>query len=61
VIGLAGSDDKCAWLQSLGFDAAINYKGKSQAELAKAIGAVRGPSLSLSVSVYYIAQRSTCF
>lgn len=26
VVGLAGTDDKCAWLESLGFDAAINYK-----------------------------------
>ena len=27
VVGIAGSDDKCAWLTSdLGFDAAINYK-----------------------------------
>lgn len=27
VVGMAGSDDKCAWLQNeLGFDAAINYK-----------------------------------
>jgi NADPH-dependent curcumin reductase CurA len=28
VIGIAGSDEKCAWLvDELGFDAAINYKG----------------------------------
>jgi NADPH-dependent curcumin reductase len=27
VVGIAGSDDKCAWLTgSLGFDAAVNYK-----------------------------------
>ncbi|KAI1082509.1 hypothetical protein F5B20DRAFT_505469 [Whalleya microplaca] len=27
VVGIAGSDDKCAWLtQELGFDAALNYK-----------------------------------
>lgn len=26
VIGLAGSDDKCEWIKSLGFDHAINYK-----------------------------------
>jgi len=26
VIGLAGSDEKCQWLKSLGFDHAINYK-----------------------------------
>jgi len=26
VVGIAGSDDKCAWLSELGFDATINYK-----------------------------------
>lgn len=26
VVGLAGNDDKCAWLKELGFDHAINYK-----------------------------------
>jgi NADPH-dependent curcumin reductase len=26
VVGLTGSDEKCAWLQELGFDGAINYK-----------------------------------
>ena len=26
VVGLAGSEDKCAWLKELGFDEAINYK-----------------------------------
>ena len=30
VIGIAGSDEKCQWLENeLGFDAAINYKTKS--------------------------------
>ncbi|KAI0878209.1 hypothetical protein GGS24DRAFT_13224 [Hypoxylon argillaceum] len=30
VVGIAGSDDKCAWLTSeLGFDAALNYKSAS--------------------------------
>merc|ERR1719312_186061 len=26
VIGFAGDDDKCAWLKSIGYDEAINYK-----------------------------------
>lgn len=26
VVGIAGSDDKCAWLKELGFDVALNYK-----------------------------------
>ncbi len=30
VVGIAGSDEKCAWLtDELGFDAAVNYKGGS--------------------------------
>src|SRR5690606_26522716 len=29
VIGIAGSDDKCAWLTEIGFDAAINYKSEN--------------------------------
>ncbi|KAF2435005.1 NAD(P)-binding protein [Tothia fuscella] len=33
VLGLAGSDDKCAWLKNeLGFDAALNYKDKNFAK-----------------------------
>jgi hypothetical protein len=37
VVGIAGSDDKCAWLtQELGFDAAINYK---HADWQKQLGA----------------------
>jgi len=37
VIGLAGTDDKCAWLTgALGFDGAVNYK---TAELARALRA----------------------
>ena len=26
VVGIAGSDDKCAWLKDIGFDEALNYK-----------------------------------
>jgi len=26
VVGIAGSDDKCAWLKEIGFDETINYK-----------------------------------
>lgn len=38
VIGFAGSDEKCKWLvDDLGFDKAINYKGKDiESELRKA-------------------------
>lgn len=33
VVGIAGSDDKCAWItRELGFDAAINYKKESVRE-----------------------------
>ena len=40
VVGLAGTEEKCKWLESLGFDVAINYKDKSTAELHKAIAEV---------------------
>merc|ERR1711973_676331 len=32
VIGYAGSDEKCSWLKSLGFDFAFNYKKVSVPE-----------------------------
>lgn len=36
VIGFAGSDEKCRWLENeLGFDKAINYKADNVAELLK--------------------------
>lgn len=36
VVGIAGSDDKCKWLtESLGFDAAINYKKEDLHEAFK--------------------------
>lgn len=35
VVGLAGTDDKCAWLESMGFDAAVNYR--SAEDLRKAV------------------------
>lgn len=36
VIGIAGSDDKCAWLtKEMGFDHAINYKTEAVAEVLK--------------------------
>jgi NADPH-dependent curcumin reductase CurA len=42
VIGIAGSDDKCAWLiETLGIDTAINYKTQDvAAELAKVEGGI---------------------
>jgi NADPH-dependent curcumin reductase CurA len=36
VIGLAGSDDKCRWVESLGADLCINYKKDWRTELKKA-------------------------
>merc|ERR1712227_1025195 len=37
VVGFAGSDDKCSWLKSIGFDHAFNYKKTDVTEsLAKA-------------------------
>lgn len=36
VIGIAGSDDKCAWLtEEMGFDHAINYKTEAVADVLK--------------------------
>lgn len=35
VIGYAGSEDKCSWLKSIGFDFAFNYKNVSVAESLK--------------------------
>lgn len=32
VVGLTGTDEKCAWIKELGFDAAINYKSENVAE-----------------------------
>ena len=29
VIGIAGSDDKCRWVESLGADKCLNYKSKT--------------------------------
>jgi hypothetical protein len=38
LVGIAGSDEKCAWLvKELGFDAAINYKTHKGNLLAKAL------------------------
>jgi prostaglandin reductase 1 len=35
VIGFAGSDDKCRWLEELGFDKAINYKNENYVQQLK--------------------------
>merc|ERR1719466_708787 len=35
VVGFAGSDEKCAWLRSIGFDHAFNYKKSDVAESLK--------------------------
>lgn len=34
-VGLAGSDEKCAWLKELGYDAAINYRTENVAAALK--------------------------
>ena len=48
VVGMAGSDDKCRWLQQeLGFDAVINYKTCSDYQ-----GAIRG-ACPQGVDVYF--------
>ena len=49
VIGIAGSDDKCKWVQSLGADLCLNYKNPSFAdELVKAT-----PGPDNFANVYY--------
>lgn len=48
VIGIAGGADKCARLtRDYGFDIAIDYRGKSMAELAAAIGAAAPGGVNL--------------
>lgn len=42
VIGFAGSDDKCKWLKSLGFDGAINYKTCADIDAALKEAAPKG-------------------
>jgi NADPH-dependent curcumin reductase len=34
-VGIAGSDEKCAWLKDLGYDAAINYRTENVAAALK--------------------------
>ena len=29
MVGIAGSDEKCAWLKTIGADDAVNYKSKT--------------------------------
>lgn len=41
VIGITGSDEKCNWIKSLGFDHAINYK-TANLHMALAEAAPRG-------------------
>ena len=46
VVGIAGSDEKCAWLtETAGFDTAINYK--SEPDLDAAIGAAMPDGIDL--------------
>ncbi|EDS39827.1 NADP-dependent leukotriene B4 12-hydroxydehydrogenase [Culex quinquefasciatus] len=46
VIGIAGTDEKCAWLRELGFDHAINYKTAD-------IGAELGVAAPEGVDCYF--------
>lgn len=32
VVGIAGSQEKCEWLKTIGADAAVNYKSKTFSE-----------------------------
>ena len=34
VVGIAGSEEKCRWLEELGFDATLNYKSSSDLDAA---------------------------
>lgn len=40
VVGIAGSDEKCAWLKQLGFDDALNYKASDFRQ--QFLGATKG-------------------
>lgn len=43
VIGIAGTDDKCKWVQSIGADSCLNYKSSSFAkDLEKALPSPKG-------------------
>ena len=47
VVGIAGGEEKCAWLMSeLGFDAAVDYKGGRRVQ-----GAARRPRRTASTSI----------
>ena len=35
VVGIAGTDEKCKWLKSIGFDEVINYKTEDVKEALK--------------------------
>ncbi|KFB38940.1 AGAP000414-PA-like protein [Anopheles sinensis] len=37
VVGVAGTDEKCAWLRELGFDATINYRAVGESGFAEAL------------------------
>lgn len=49
VIGIAGSDEKCNWLKSIGADAAVNYKS---ATFSKDLAAAAPDGIDKLVSVY---------
>jgi len=52
VVGIAGSDAKCAWLKELGFDVAINYKTIGD-DYAKASTALKEAFPDGGIDVYF--------
>jgi len=72
VVGIAGSEEKCAWLRSIGFDQAINYKNKTYSQLLAAVKEacpkgidvyfdnVGGEQLEIAISLINVNARIAC-
>lgn len=50
VVGIAGSEEKCAWLKQIGFDEAVNYKASDFREKFLEATKVRRPRYSVLLS-----------